>query len=146
MTEERCEHNLVLCSKCVVITDAARRMADAVNLAIISNPPEVTRRGWMAFALQDGNTDHVVYPSKQAAVSHQHNEFYFCYLNLARCMGGTNVKDMQIFLNVHRHAYSHGGGMTDPRTLIMPQGREQRITRPLIDPTQGPHKFFRRRT
>lgn len=127
---KRCEHNLVICSRCVVVTDAAKRMSEAIGLAIVFNPPDVTKRGWMAFALADGNTDHVVYPTKQAAIDHQSNEFLYAYLCLQNVLGGIPVKDAQIWLDLHRHVYDSGGRLTDPDTsLIMPLGREQRITR-----------------
>lgn len=125
-----CKHNRSICSDCVVVTDAAKRMSEAVGLAILANPPEVTSKGWMAFALADGSTDHVVYPSKAEAIAHQHNEFYFAYVNLGQCLGAMPVKDAQIWLDVHREAHDHGLRLTDPNiNLIMPQAREQRITR-----------------
>lgn len=125
-----CQHNKRICVECVVVTDAAKRMSEAVGLAILANPPEVTSRGWMAFALADGSTDHVVYPSKADAINHQHNEFHFAYVNLGQCLGAMPTKDAQIWLDVHREAYDAGMRLTDPNTsIIMPQGREQLITR-----------------
>jgi hypothetical protein len=130
MSDPRCEHGKVICSECVIITDAARRMTDAVTLAIMSNDPAYTARGWMAFKLEDGSSDHVVYPSKQVAIQHVSNEYLYCYLCLNRCMAGMPVKDAQLWLDLHRHVYSHGGRLTDPVTdIIMPVAREQRITR-----------------
>lgn len=135
-SETRCRHNLIICSQCVIVTDAAKRISDAIRLAIAFNPPDVTRNGWMAFALEDGTTDHVVYPSKQDAINHQHNEFYFTYINLIRCLAGMNERDAQLFLNVSRHVAKHSGRMVDPKSqLITPQGREQKITR-LVNPLQ----------
>lgn len=127
---ELCKHGKRICVQCVVISDAAKRMSEAVGLAIIANPPEVTSKGWMAFALADGQTDHVIYPSKAAAIAHQHDEFRYAYLNLAQCLGAMPLKDAQIWLDVHRQAYDGGLRLTDPNTsIIMPQGRDQRITR-----------------
>lgn len=126
----RCKHGRTLCSECVVITDDARRMSSAVGLAIISNPPEITSRGWMAFALADGQTDHVVYPSKQAAIDHQSDEFRYCYLSLRKCLGAMSLRDAQLWLDLNREAHDRGLRLTDPNAdLIMPQGREQLITR-----------------
>lgn len=125
-----CRHHRTLCAECIVITDAAKKMSEAVALAIIANPPEITAHGWMAFALADGSTDHAIYPSKQAAIDHQSNEFRYCYLNLAQCLGGMPVKDAQLWLDLHRQAYDNGLRLTDPnQSLIMPQGREQWITK-----------------
>lgn len=129
---KRCQHGLAVCSKCVVITDAAKRMSEAIGLAILANPPEVTRRGWMTFTLADGQTDHVIYPSKQAAIDHMSNEFRFAYVCLANCLGAMSVKDAQIWLDFHRHVYDNGGRLTDPgSSYILPLGREQRFTRPI---------------
>jgi hypothetical protein len=132
--DKRCKHGLVICAKdeCLIITDAAKRIHDATSLAVLHGDPMATRRGWMAFALQDGTTDHVVYPSKADAISHMSDEFRFAYVCLANCMGGMPAKDAQIWLDLHRHVYKQGGRLTDPnQSFIMPLGREQRITRPL---------------
>lgn len=130
--DKRCIHGKVLCVKCVIVTDAARRMSEAVGLAIIANPPEVTRRGWMAFALADGSTDHVIYPSKTDAISHQADEYRYAYLCLNQCLGAMPLHDAQLWLDLHRHIYDNGGRLTDPKTsIIMPMGREQNITRPI---------------
>jgi hypothetical protein len=131
-----CKHQRAICSDndCLVITDAARRMAEAVNLACKFKPDEVMNSGWMAFALLDGSTDHIVYPSKTDAIAHMSNEFLYAYLNMRKCIGGIPVKDAQLWLNLHRHVYDNGGRMTNPRDLIMPIARDQAITRPVFGP------------
>ena len=118
----RCRHNLVVCSKCVVVTDAAKRMSDHINGLIMFTPWEA-RNGWMAFRLQDGGSDGVLYPTRQDAIAHQSNEKLCAYFSFKSAMGGTNPRDCQLFLNVHRHAYSvDGGRMAEPAApqLIMP--------------------------
>ena len=138
MTGQRCKHDKVLCVECVVVTDDARRVHDAVGLAVAFNDIDTVSRSWMAFALQDGSTDHVLYPSKQAAMDHQLDENRHCYIWLRVCLAGIPLKDAQLFLDVNRHAHSNGMRLKDPHDMIMfPQGREQRITRPVTEPTRG---------
>jgi hypothetical protein len=130
------KHKRPVCSddSCLVITDAARRMSEAVGLAAVFHPEEVMHSGWMAFALADGQTDHVIYSSKTAAISHMSNEFLFAYLNLRKCIAGMPVKDAQLWLDLHRNIYDNGGRMTNPRDMIMPIARDQLITRPTYGP------------
>jgi hypothetical protein len=131
-----CKHGRPVCSDdaCLVITDAAKRMAEAVGLACVFHAEEVMHNGWMAFALADGSTDHVIYPSKTAAIEHMSNEFLYAYLNTRKCIGGMPVKDAQLWLDLHRHIYDQGGQMTNPRDMIMPIARDQPITRPISGP------------
>jgi hypothetical protein len=98
-------------------------MHDGVNLALVFNDFETCRHGWMAFALADGNTDHVVYPSKQAAIDHQPDEFRDAYLHLGKIIGGMPLKDCQLWLDIHRHAYDNRMRLTNPVDLIMPVDR-----------------------
>lgn len=99
-------------------------MHDNVNLAIVFNDFETCRHGWMAFALADGNSDHVVYPTKQAAVDHQSNEFLYAYLHLGKIIGGMPLRDCQLWLDIHRHAYDSGMRLINPTDLIVPVSRE----------------------
>lgn len=142
MTDPRCQHDRVICAECVIVTDDAKRMADAIGYAVVSHPPEVIRRGWMAFALQDGTTDNVIYPSKTDCIRHQFDEFRYAYICLVNCMGGMPVKDAQLWLDLHRHVHKHGGRLTSPESVIMPQAREQRITRETF-PAVSLGKFIR---
>jgi len=138
MASQRCKHGLVICEKCVVITDAAKRVHDAIGIAITFHTIEEISRGWMAFALADGQTDHTIYPSKVEAIRHQSDEFRYMYVSLARCIGGMSAKDAQLFLDVHRQAYDGGMRLTDPdNAIMMPQGREQLITRPTYESERG---------
>jgi hypothetical protein len=54
------------------------------------------------------------------------------------------LKDAQGWLNLYRHLHDTGVSMTDPddpRSLIMPQGRGDLITRPLENRPKH-EKFF----
>lgn len=133
----RCRHNLVICAKCVEITDDAKRLSDAVNTLRVFADPEEYANGFIAVKLADGTTDYTIYPSKQSAVDHQSNEFHYAYLALRQTFAGMPAKDAQIWLDVHRHVYSRGGRLVDPNQLIMPQGRDQMITRPTWQEASG---------
>jgi len=76
----------------------------------------------MAFALAEGATDHVIYPSKAEAIAHQSNEFLFMYVCLRGCAAGMSEKDAQLYLEVHRDAYDNGMRLAEPEapSLIMP--------------------------
>lgn len=145
--DARCKHGRVLCRECCIVTDAARRMADAIGLAIIAEPVEVTAHGWMAFALEDGSTDRVVYPSKAVAIAHQENEFRYAYICLNKCMGAPPARDMQMWLDLHRHAYKNGGRLADPdeQEIMMPIGREQLITHDIVSDPMTNHWDFMKR-
>jgi hypothetical protein len=128
------KHQRPVCSECVVVTDSAKRMAEAVGLAVVFHPEEVWHSGWMAFALADGSTNHTIYPSKTEAIAHMSNEFLYAYLNLRNCIGGMPVKDAQLWLDLHRHLYDNSGQMINPAEIIMPVARDQHITRPTYGP------------
>lgn len=106
MSEQPCtEHGFIACSRCVVITDAARRMSDEINGRIAFINWDVLVRTCMAFRLDDGTTDAVLYPDRKTALTYNHRAcavFYF-----RNCLGGTNPKDCQIFLNLNRAAYEN---------------------------------------
>jgi hypothetical protein len=113
VSEARCQHGLVICSKCVVITDAARRMSDAINARITFGSWEI-RNCWMAFRLQDGSTDGNLYDTKADAIRHVSNYKYWAFFCFRNAMQGAKPFDCQIFLDLHRHAYENGGQLTDP--------------------------------
>lgn len=79
----------------------------------------------MAFTLADGQTDHTIYPSKSAAISHQSNEFLYLYICLRGCVSGMPAKDAQLFLDMNRDAYDHNMRLSDPEApdLIPPLAR-----------------------
>lgn len=134
----RCKHNKVLCVECTVVTDAAKRIHDAIGLAVTFHDVDEVSRSWMAFALSDGATDNTLYPSKQAAMDGQLDENRYCYIWLRVCLGGIPLKDAQLFLDASRHAHDAGMRLTDPaKQIVFPQGRDQLITRPTFQPERG---------
>jgi hypothetical protein len=116
-----CRHGFIVCSKCVTITDAAKRMSDRINLMVMSHPWDTLCNSWMAFKLADGNSDGVLYDTRQDAIKHQLHETMCAYFHMRNGMGGANARDCQLFLNVHRQVYDAGGRFTDPQapSLIM---------------------------
>lgn len=115
----RCIHNMEICSKCVVVTDAAKRMSDIINGRLAFSQDWGIRSSWMAFRLSDGGSDNVVYDTRVDAISHQIHEnlcAYFCFRN---AMGGTTPRDCQIFLDVHRAAYDSNMRLSEPQAPVM---------------------------
>src|ERR1700747_3268266 len=98
-----CRHNLEVCSRCVVPSDAAKRMADTINLKIVSHTWDELVNGYMAFRLSDGTSDNVLYDFKQRAARYTDEKqyVYFCFRN---GLGGANPRDCQIFLDFNRAA------------------------------------------
>ena len=109
-----CKHGYVTCSKCVVITDAAKRMSDRINLMLIAQPWEILKTSWMAFKLEDGDSDGVLYDTRQDAIDHQLHENLCAYFFLRTALGGVPLRDCQLFLDMHRYVYDNGGRMTEP--------------------------------
>lgn len=145
--KRRCKHNRTICAECVVVTDSAKRLSDAINLILTANDLDEVARSWIAVALADGSTDYTLYPSRKDAISHQANEFHFTYLCLRQCLGGMSAKDAQLWLDVNRHAYDNGMRLSDPDSpdMIFPQAKEQRITKPIFPLIVDPLIAFRRK-
>lgn len=60
-------------SELYALREAGKRMADALNLAVIGLGGAGTGR-FMAFSLADGSTDHTIYDSRTDALTHQRHE------------------------------------------------------------------------
>lgn len=129
MSRQTCKHGNTICSRCIVVTDAGKRISEGIRLAITFHVWEEIKNGWMAFALSDGQTDHTVYPSRQDAIRHQSDETRFLYIALRSCPSGMPEKDAEIFLEVNRHAYDASMRLSEPEApqLIMPISRHSRF-------------------
>jgi len=55
------------------LKEAGKRMSDILNLRLIVDGPAVTGK-WMAFSLQDGRGDSVLYDTRPDAIRHQFHE------------------------------------------------------------------------
>jgi hypothetical protein len=113
----RCRHGNAVCSQCVTITDAGKRMSDLINLKVVCQPWDTLVNGWMAFRLADGGSDNVVYDTREDAINHQPDERYAAYFCMRNALGGANPRDCQLFLDMHRHVYEAGGHFTEPMIM-----------------------------
>lgn len=93
-------------------TDAAKRIRDTVNLHMVANRDN-SRGCFIACALADGSSDGVLYPTRRAAVIHQHHdEQWYLYI---RIMGHSmTICQAESLLYMHRLAYDNGFRMADP--------------------------------
>jgi hypothetical protein len=130
VTDKLCKHGRKLCSECVYVTDAAKRMYDIVQSYVAFVEYDERIRSWVAIRLLDGGSDGVLYGSKADAVRHtdEFTHLYFSYRGAPQ--GFTNVRDAAIYLEFHRLAFNAGGRWADKddRTggpdLIMSQTKE----------------------
>lgn len=97
-----------------VISDEARRIADAVNAYRTFMDWDELKGKWIAFKLADGSHDGVLYDSKRDAVRHQSDEFLCAYISFRNLQQGISAKDAEIFLRFNRDAYDHGFRLPDP--------------------------------
>lgn len=97
-----------------VLSDAARRAADAINGYCAFMDRDELRGKWIAIRLADGSHDGTLYDSKREAVRHQSDEFLCAYTSFRNLPQGTTVREMEIFLRFNRDAYDHGFRLPDP--------------------------------
>jgi hypothetical protein len=91
-------------------SDAARRMADTMNLHAVAKS-----RGWAVFALADGTSDLVVYESRDDAyLAKRWDRDRYLYLQIPA--GGVNdPAEMQGCLDYARALHTAGARLPDPR-------------------------------
>ena len=93
-------------------TDAAKRTADNFNLHRVADPYGSIGK-WIAVALNDGDSDRVLYDCKLDAVRHQHhNEQWYTYLKIIP--SSMNLCEAEVMLATARNLYDKGMRMTDP--------------------------------
>lgn len=101
------------------MSDAGRRCADAVNLALSLGGVNK----WVAARLSDGGTDGVVYDTKADAIRHQLHEFQCAYIRIPP--DGMTSDHATRFLAVNRKLYDKGMRIADPNhEPIMPRTNE----------------------
>jgi hypothetical protein len=109
-------------SELYALKEAGKRMADSLNLRIIVDGLAVTGR-WMAFALADGRSDHVLYDTRADAIRHQFHETLAHYEMLRPRSYSADVCAMT--LHYARAAYDAGWRPEpDAPAPIMPVRRE----------------------
>lgn len=93
-------------------TDAAQRVYDTYHLHRTADIHNAVGN-WFAAALSDGRSDGQIYPSKKAAIRHQHhNEMYYTYIQITPA--NMSVCAAEAMLTVARRMYDAGFRMTDP--------------------------------
>ena len=106
-------HGFVACSRCVVVTGAAVRMAAIINMQINFRQWDELVHGCMVFYLDDGDSDMTLYPDRATALKYQLRPALVYYFRSSP--GGVSNRDCQIFLNMHREAYKNDRvAWTDP--------------------------------
>jgi hypothetical protein len=93
-------------------SDAAKRISDAATLAWVFHGWDGSVGRWMAFALEDGATDHTIYDSKRDAVLHVANELNYAFFKLHPM--GMSVCEAEIMLQFTRDAVKRGFRLVDP--------------------------------
>ncbi len=135
---DKCRHGRAICSRCVIITDAAKRMSGNINAHVVFTDPGQLRGSWLAIRLADGSCDGVLYGTKADAIRHQLHEQLCLYFPLGRALGGANPKDCQILLDLHRHIYDAGGRLADaeaPDLIVSTRGYD--ILTGRVNPRHG---------
>lgn len=96
------------------ITDAGRRLSDAVQLALA-----VGGRGrWVAGRLSDGGTDGNVYDTRADAIRHQLHEDQCAYVQIPPT--GMPPAEATAYLEFQRRRVDAGMRMVDPEQGVMP--------------------------
>lgn len=92
--------------------DAAKRCSDQYALHLIGAGQDAVG-SWFAVALADGRSDGVLYPSKRAAVRHQHhNEFRYAFIRIGPA--SMSVCEAAEYLATNRALYDKGLRLPDP--------------------------------
>jgi hypothetical protein len=115
-------------------SDAARRLADAVNLHVTVDREGNTGR-WLAARLSDGVADATLYDTREEAVRYQLHEQLCVYV----CIPPTGMpyNEAETLLNFTRAMYDAGYRMPDPaKEIVMPTAMEQLTGRPFRPPHQ----------
>lgn len=127
-----CRHGQQICSICVVVTDAARRMCDRINLMLVCQPWDALAHGFMAFSLDDGSCNGDFYDSYQAATRFNDTHRYAVFA-FRSAMAGANPRDCQLFLDMGRAAAAAGIDWAEPALtrsqLIIPTRAHDILTR-----------------
>lgn len=96
------------------LVESGKRISDAINQKIADHGWWEIRSKFMAFQIQDGTTDGVLYDTKRDAVRHQRNEFQAAYLCMRGLAHGANPRECAVMLKFHRDMYDRGFRMPDP--------------------------------
>jgi hypothetical protein len=111
----KCKHGLVVCTRCVIVTDAAKRMCDIINAMVTFKGWDELANGYIAIRLDDGSSNGTLYDSYEDALkfTDEKQNAYFCF---RQAMGGANARDCQIFLEFQRYVVASGIPRKHPET------------------------------
>jgi hypothetical protein len=125
-----CRHGLKVCPDCIVVDDAAKRMAGIINGYVTFIPIWELKSKWIAIRLADGGSDGVLYDSRGDAVRHQSDERFCAFVCMASLVQGAKPMDCAIYLAFHRHAYDSGMRLHEPEApqLIVPASLYDQVT------------------
>lgn len=126
----KCKHGLRICEKCIIVDDAAKRMADIINSLVTFNQPWSLRDVWIAIRLADGGFDNNLYATREEAINHQSDERFCAYVFMGNMLAGAKPLDCAIYLKYHRDAYDAGMRLHEPGApqLILPTSVYDKIT------------------
>jgi hypothetical protein len=110
-------------------SDAARRAADVVNLALLADRDGAVGR-WVAIRLSDGGSDGVVYDRVEHAANAQLHYQQCMYVRIGP--GGMPAREAEAALAYHRTVYDAGNRppYLDGYTPIVPNTAEAIYDRP----------------
>lgn len=92
------------------LRDAAKRASDEYALHRLASDDHIGK--WIAVKLADGDSDHVLYDSKSAAVRGQkHNENYYAYVQIGPWP--FTEKEATVYLAKSRSMYDAGFRLAD---------------------------------
>jgi hypothetical protein len=123
-------------------------MSDKINNVRMSSDWDTVKDGWMAFALQDGTSDGVVYDNRDDAIRHHRNRAkkYF-FVTLRQCIHGMSSREATMMLAMVRVQSERGRyhPETDRSEPITPLTREvfndelvsTKLNAPFIVPNLG---------
>jgi hypothetical protein len=108
-------------------SDAAKRISDAVNQAIVDGH----RGRWMAFALEDGSSSGDTYDTRSDVVRYHGNAYRkHCYLQIP--WDQLTPRAAEVYLHIHRQLTANGQHPADeemPETQWMLDNRREAYPR-----------------
>jgi hypothetical protein len=113
------------------LVEAGKRVSDTLNQKLHDYGWWEIKRKFMAFRLQDGTTDGVLYDTKRDAVRGQSNEFHCAYIRFVGLAQGAQPRECAVFLKYNRDLYDKGFRMPDPDDVA--GGRDIIMTAQLRD-------------
>lgn len=96
------------------LLECGKRIAGEINLHLLVTDWSEIKNNWMAFSLQDGRSDGVLYDSHPDAADHQKDErraLYVCFSGIGP--NGAVQMECAKLLHFWREAYKAGGRFID---------------------------------